>query len=84
MGIKSWLGNKAIEAQEAGGNNLARDIDKLLDSTLEKKVEGLRKKGKEITEESLISGWKGLKVIGVTEEQIRRKAKNILTSKEKQ
>ncbi len=80
MGLKEKIIQELIARQMSGGAELGERINKVIDDALAVKIEKMKKEGKEITEDSLIKGWQGLRVLGVTEEMMREKARKRLTT----
>lgn len=73
MGLKDMLRAKMTEMAAPGGA-----FDKAIDQTLQMKVDKLRKEGKPVTKENLMSKWEKLKPLGVTEEMVSQKVDAIL------
>ena len=66
MGIKDWLTKKAIGYEIKQATSLSDAIDKVLIM----KAEKLRKEGKEVSKESLLAGYKALRILGGSKELV--------------
>ena len=79
MRLKDWLTKKAIEYQ-------AREVTSLtdaIDQVLEKKAEKLKKEGKEVNKENLMAGWKALKILGMSKEDVEARVEEFLEAERK-
>jgi len=73
MGIKDWLTQKAIDHQIKQATSLTDAIDQVL----VKKVERLRKEGKEVNKENLLAGYRALAILGANKELVENRIEEL-------
>jgi hypothetical protein len=75
MGIRDWFNTQTIKAQNKQGSYLASQMNAVLEGTMKKKADALRRAGKPVTLENLISGCEALERVGLTREDVINVAK---------